>query len=78
MIKTLAANPRTSLAGLLMIGTGVTHIIFAVLKHTAAETDITATVTSILTGLGLMAAGDAARPDPAPTAEQSGQKPPTP
>jgi hypothetical protein len=63
MFKTLAANPRTSLAGLLMMGTGITHIIFAISKHTATETDISATVTSILTGLGLMAAGDAAKPD---------------
>lgn len=63
MLKTLAANPRTSLAGLLMMATGITHIIFAISKRTASEADITATVTSILTGFGLMAAGDAAKPE---------------
>lgn len=63
MFKTLAANPRTSLAGLLMIATSLTHIIFVVAKHVATETDVMASVTSAVTGLGLFAAGDASKPD---------------
>lgn len=72
MFKSLASNPRTSLAGLGMILTGVVHIIFAVSHHNATESDITTTVLSIVTGYGLFAAGDAAKPPPPPA------QPPTP
>ena len=55
-MKNLLSNWKTSSAGLLTIGIAVIHLWFT---KAASEADWTLALTQILTGVGLMAAGDA-------------------
>ena len=65
-MKTIFANPKTSIAGITMILTGAVHLIFAAKAHALTEADCTTTLISIVTGIGLIAAGDA-KPQPPTT-----------
>lgn len=76
-MNAIFANPKTSLAGITMILTGLVHIIFAAKAHALTEADCTTTLISIVTGVGLIAAGDAKAqpptpPPPAPPATPNG------
>src|SRR5438309_6885718 len=61
MIKNLLTNWKTSSAGLLMILGAVVHLAFAIKHGTADEGTWIATLTAIVGGVGLIAAGDAAQ-----------------
>lgn len=60
-IANLITNWKTTSAGLSMIiGSGV-HLIFAVQRGTANENTWTTSLLAIITGIGLLAAGDAGK-----------------
>ena len=56
MIQNLLTNWKTSSAGLVIIAAAVVHLAF----HHADESTWTSAITSIVAGIGLIAAGDAA------------------
>ena len=60
VIANLLKNWKTTSAGLVMMLGAVIHLVFAVRGHTADEATWTASLTAILAGVGLMAAGDQA------------------
>lgn len=60
MIRNLLNNWKTTSAGVAaIVGAGV-HLTFAIKNHTADESTWTTSLLSIATGVGLLAAGDAA------------------
>lgn len=50
----------------MIIASGV-HLVFSVLRHTSNENTWTIALTAILTGVGLIFAGDASATPPPPT-----------
>lgn len=73
MIKNLIANWKTTSAGLIMIGGSIIHLVFAVRAKTANENTWTMTLTGIVGGVGLLAAGDASVVQALPQAGAQGQ-----
>jgi len=74
-IQNALTNWKTTIAGLGMIVGGVVHLIYGIHAHGLTESDCTTTVLSILTGAGLLAAGDAGIAPPTsggPTDKQQG------
>ena len=69
MLKNLAANWKTTSAGLVLIAGSVIHLVFAARAGHADESTWNSAVVGIVGGLGLLAAGDAAN--------TSGQNQPT-
>jgi hypothetical protein len=68
MIKNLLTNWKTTSAGLTIIIAGTVHLGFAIHSHSLTETDCTTTLVSLVTGVGLLAAGDAGvKPPPSGT-----------
>jgi len=61
MIKNLLTNWKTTSVGLGMIIGSVVHLIFAVKEHNATEGVWTASLGTIVGGVGLLAAGDASK-----------------
>ncbi len=61
MIKQLLNNWKTTAAGLSAIIGSVVHIIFAVKHGTADESTWTASLIGIISGVGLLSAGDASQ-----------------
>lgn len=61
MIKNLLTNWKTTSVGLGMIIGSIIHLVFAVMGHTATEGVWTASVSAIIGGIGLLAAGDASK-----------------
>lgn len=59
-MKNLFLNWKTSSAGLALIVSGFVHIAYCIYHKSMSETDMTTTLLSILGGIGLIAAGDAA------------------
>lgn len=73
MIKNALNNWKTTSAGLTMIIGSAVHLVFAVKGGTANENTWTISLTAICGGIGLIYAGDAAKPTP-PTDKQPDQK----
>jgi hypothetical protein len=61
MFQNLLANWKTTSAGLAMIAGSVIHLIFKIKSKTADESTWNTTVLAVLAGVGLLAAGDAAK-----------------
>lgn len=57
----LINNWKTSSAGIVLILTGLIHIGFGILHKSINETDFTTTMVSIVTGVGLIVAGDGSK-----------------
>lgn len=51
-------NWKTTSAGVVLILTGLIHIAFGIIHKSITETDFTTTMVSIVTGVGLIVAGD--------------------
>jgi hypothetical protein len=67
MIRNLLNNWKTTSAGLTVIVTAGVHVGFAAASHALTETDCTTSIIAIVSGVGLMFAGDAsATPTPKP------------
>ena len=67
-MQNLLKNWKTTSAGLTIVITAVIHLVFAINGHTLSEADCTTTIVSVVTGIGLIAAGDAGvTPPPATT-----------
>ena len=60
-MKNLLANWKTTSAGLLMITGALVHLVFAIRQGKADEGTWMASLTGILGGIGLLAAGDASQ-----------------
>lgn len=45
----------------MLILTGLIHVVFSIIHRTATENDFTTTMVSIITGVGLIVAGDASK-----------------
>lgn len=59
MINNLIANWKTTFAGLTMIVGSAVHLVYALHARGLTESDCSASVLAIITGLGFLAAGDA-------------------
>jgi uncharacterized membrane protein YhiD involved in acid resistance len=64
MLANLVKNWKTTSAGLTIIVTGAVHLVFAIQSKSITEADCTTTIVSIVTGIGLLAAGDAGATPP--------------
>lgn len=58
-MNNLVKNWKTSSAGIVLILTGLIHIGYGLVHKSITEQDFTTTMVTIVTGLGLMVAGDA-------------------
>ena len=58
-ITNCIANWKTTFAGLAMVVGGGVHLGFTIHAHGLTESDCTATILSVITGIGFIAAGDA-------------------
>jgi hypothetical protein len=67
MIKNLLNNWKTTSAGITAIVTAAVHLAFAIHSRALTETDCTASIIAIVTGIGLMAAGDSGAQNPPKT-----------
>lgn len=61
MIKNLLHNWKTTSAGMGTLITAVVHLVFAVHDHTATENIWITHLVAMLTGIGLLSAGDASK-----------------
>ena len=61
MLKTLAANWKTTSAGILAIGQATLHIIYAIKTGTITEETWMSQMAIALVGFGMLAAGDASQ-----------------
>lgn len=61
----LLINWRTSSAGLIVILTGLVHLLFAFKNKSFTETDTITTLTTIVTGIGLVVSRDSKASDKA-------------
>lgn len=59
-MNNLTKNWKTSSAGIVLILTGLIHLGFGIAHGTITEQDFTTTMVSIVTGAGLIVAGDGA------------------
>lgn len=57
-MNNLINNWKTSSAGIVLIITGLIHIVFGLIHKSISEQDFTTTMVSIVTGIGLIVAGD--------------------
>jgi hypothetical protein len=60
-LQNLSANWKTSSAGIVLIMTGLIHLVFGLIHKNITEQDFTTTMVSIITGVGLIVAGDASK-----------------
>lgn len=60
-MNNLVANWKTSSAGIVLILTGLIHIGFGIVHKQITEQDFTTTMVSIITGVGLIVAGDGSK-----------------
>lgn len=60
-MNNLISNWKTSSAGLVLILTGLIHLGFGIVHKSITETDFTTTMVSIVTGVGLIVAGDGSK-----------------
>lgn len=77
--KTLLDNWKTTYAGIAMIVGGIVHLVFTIRDHGLSEADCTTTLLSIITGIGLISAGDAGAKPPTGSYTETTfeKKPPT-
>lgn len=61
MLSSITSNWKTSSAGIVLILTGLIHLAFGIIHKTVSETDFTTTAVSIVTGVGLIVAGDGSK-----------------
>lgn len=60
-MNNLISNWKTSSAGLVLILTGLIHLGFGIVHKSITENDFTTTMVSIVTGVGLIVAGDGSK-----------------
>jgi hypothetical protein len=78
-IHNMLVNWKTSSAGIAMIAGSVVHLAYKIGNHTATESDWDTTVVGILSGIGLIAAGDSGTtPSPSSPVTPPPTNPPTP
>lgn len=60
-MNNLVQNWKTSSAGIVLILTGLIHLGYGLFNKTITEQDFTTTMISIVTGIGLIVAGDGSK-----------------